>query len=108
MPLSRLLAFCLTAAIALITSIALGKVQIEQKPLHQTVGISGLSDYEAGCSLESFVGRIAKRIFADDALTITDFVVEHTDGTSITVAYSVSYVSVGQRLGVPVARVTMR
>ncbi len=75
------IAFCSAVVIALMTGTASGKVQIEQDSLHQIIGISSLVNNEAGCGLETFVGRVAKRIFASDALTITGFVVEHADGT---------------------------
>ena len=72
---------CSAILTLLMTNPAFSNVQIRQDAMHQTIGISGLSAYQAECGLMKFVGRVAKRMFADDALTITGFIIEHIDGT---------------------------
>ncbi len=68
------------ATATLLANSAFGAVQIRQNAKHETTEVSGLFG-DSTCSSIGVFGRVVKREFAADALTLTGFVVEHGDGT---------------------------
>lgn len=75
----RALAICLAATVGLMAHSAVAEVRIRQDATHQTIGISGLTDREASCSIENVSGLIVRRTFGADAMTVDGFVIEGTD-----------------------------
>ena len=71
-------------AIALLATAALAPgaafaVSFTQNAAHQTTAIAGLN-YDPTCERRAMVGRVVKRTFEGDALTLRGFVVEKPDG----------------------------
>jgi hypothetical protein len=75
------LAAVTASAIGLLAKQADAEVRFSQNKSNQTISLSGLVDPDANCSLVGIGGRVVKRDFGNDALTITGFVVERADGT---------------------------
>lgn len=80
----------LTVSSIVFFSPAIAEIHFTQNRLGETIELSGLYN-DPSCSLAKFSGRVVSRTFADDAISLSGFVVEYRDGTR-------SYINVG---GVP-------
>jgi hypothetical protein len=77
---SKLPSVSVVLAAQLLAGQAFSQVQFQQNRAGQTTELSGLYA-DQSCSSVDIKGRVVKRDFASDALSITGFVVERRDGT---------------------------
>jgi hypothetical protein len=68
------------AAVVLSANAASAEIRYTQNAAHQTTSLSGL-DTMPDCTMVSFSGTVAQRTFRDDGVTMSEFVIEKTDGT---------------------------
>ena len=77
---SKLPSVSVVLAAQLLVGQAFGQVQFQQNRAGHATELSSLYS-DQSCSPIDVKGRVVKRDFADDALTITGFIVERSEGT---------------------------